>query len=315
RWMHFQAISEHIRTLWRHRWLQNLREKIRHRAFHVVVDAVNAAGSFILPQLLQHLYCRVTLLHANGSGIFPHSPEPLPQHLQELATSVQRYSADIGIGVDPDADRLVLVDESGKCLWEELTIALAAQTVLEHAHQACANRYNPVVVVNYSTSSVIDDIAQAYRAQVLRSPVGEANVVRRLQESLGVIGGEGSGGVILPHIHYGRDALVGTVLVLGLMAHCQKRLSELVTALPRPIMRKHVLAQPQSVSTLLEQVFAYIAQHAEEIRRDDGLYARFGKSWFHLRPSNTEPVVRFIVEAPTQKEVEQLEAMILPLLR
>mgnify|MGYP001773463809 CR=1 FL=1 len=315
RWMHAQAIEEHLRSLWRPRWLRQLGTRILGEGFSVVLDTVNASGSFILPRLLQHLRCRVVLLAADGSGIFPHPPEPLPDHLGELAAWVRRTGADLGIATDPDADRLVLVDETGTCLREELTIALAAQAVLEHCPQACGREYQPVVVVNYSTSSTVDAIARLYGARVLRSPVGEANVVRLLRETRGVIGGEGSGGVILPHVHYGRDAMVGTVLILGLLARTQKRLSELAAALPQPVMRKHVLPRPEPFSPLLERLVPQITAHASEIRRDDGLYARVGNGWFHLRASNTEPVIRFIVEAPTQAELERLEAMVLPLLQ
>lgn len=315
RWMHAQAVTEHLRSLWRPRWLRQRAEWIAQEGFHIVVDAVNASASSILPQLLQQLRCRVTLLHADGSGVFPHPPEPLPEHLQELAAWVRRTGADLGIATDPDADRLVLVDETGKCLWEELTIALATQAVLEHREHACGNVYHPVVVVNYSTSSVVDAVARLYGARVVRSPVGEVNVVRLLREMRGVIGGEGSGGVILPHVHYGRDALVGTVLILDLLARTQKRLSELAAALPHPIMRKHVFSRPESLTPLLEQLSRHLAAQAVELRRDDGLYARIGAGWFHLRASNTEPILRFIVEAPTQAEVEQLEALVFPLLQ
>jgi phosphomannomutase len=314
RWMHHQAIAEHLRSLFRPGWLRSLADAVAYERFHVVVDAVNASASFVLPSLLQQLRCRVTLLHADGSGVFPHPPEPLPQHLHELSQWVHRYRADIGIAVDPDADRLVLVDETGQCLWEELTIVLAAQAVLEHKRRACGKTYEPTVVVNYSTTSAVDTVAQRYGAQVLRAPVGEANVVRRLQESRGVVGGEGSGGVILPHVHYGRDALVGSLLVLGLLALRQRRLSELVAELPHPVMRKYRLEQPRNFPTVLERIASQVTHQAREIRRDDGLYVRLGNGWFHLRASNTEPIVRLIVEAPEQAELEQLEALVLPLL-
>ncbi|MCS7176369.1 MAG: hypothetical protein NZ960_01895 [Candidatus Kapabacteria bacterium] len=312
RWLHERAIWEHIQSLERPRWLRRLSEMIAHEHFHVVVDAVNASGSFLLPPFLQHLRCRITLLHADGSGVFPHPPEPLPQHLQELSEWVRRTGADIGIAVDPDGDRLVLVDETGTCLWEELTIALAVQAVLEQKEQACGRQYEPTVVVNYSTTSVVEAIAQQYGTNVLRSPVGELNVVQALRRARGVIGGEGSGGVILPHVHYGRDALVGCMLILGLMARSQRRLSELATALPRPIMHKYALTHPEPASAVIERIAASIVNQAKEVRRDDGLYARFGRGWFHLRPSNTEPIIRFVVEAPTHGELEQLEALVLP---
>ncbi len=313
--MHFQAISEHLQSLWRPRWLRSLADTIAQEGFHVVVDAVNASGSTIVPLLLQQLRCRVTLLHADGSGIFPHTPEPLPQHLQELAHSVKQYQADIGIAVDPDADRLVLVDERGQCLWEELTIVLATQAVWLHCLRACGRQYQRIAVVNYSTTSAVDAVARTYGARVLRAPVGEVHVVRLLQHVRGVIGGEGSGGVIVPHVHYGRDALAGIVLILGLMAQQQKPLSELAAAIPQPIMHKYAFPAPESAPELLEQIFGYVAPYAEELNRADGLYARLGSAWFHLRPSNTEPLLRLIVEAPTRAELERLEALVLPFLR
>lgn len=315
RWMHFQAISEHLHSLWRPRWLRQLRDTIAQAGFHIVVDTVNAAGSTIVPLLLQQLRCRITLLHADGSGIFPHAPEPLPQHLHELTDCVRQYRADIGVAVDPDADRLVVVDETGQCLWEELTIVLATQAIWEHRQSACGSRYQPLAVVNYSTTSAVDAVAQTYGARVLRAPVGEVHVVRLLQQASGVIGGEGSGGVILPHVHYGRDALVGIVLILGLMAQQRKPLSELAAAVPRPVMHKHAFPAPASVPELLERVSGHVAPYAKELHRADGLYARLGNAWFHLRPSNTEPLLRLILEAPTRTELEQLEALIWPFLR
>jgi len=312
--MHFQAITQHLHSLWKPQWLRHLGDAIAQEGFSIVVDAVNASGSTILPLLFQQLRCRLTLLHADGSGIFPHPPEPIPDHLQELAHWVRHYNADVGIAVDPDADRLVLVDETGQCLWEELTITLSTQAVWEHWRQACGRRYERLAVVNYSTTSAVDAVARAYGANVLRSPVGEANVVRLLKQARGVIGGEGSGGVILPHLHYGRDALAGIVLILGLMAQKQKRLSELVAEIPQPVMRKYTLPSPESFPELLEHISHSLAPYAEELRRDDGLYARIGNGWFHLRASNTEPIVRLIIEASTQAEVEQIETTLRPFL-
>jgi phosphomannomutase len=315
RWMQPQAVEAHLQSLRRPAWLRSLWEAIAQARLHVVVDAVNASASYILPLLLQRLGCRVTTLFADGSGQFLRVPEPLPEHLGELSEWVRRCRADVGIAVDPDADRLVLVDERGECVWEEYTIALAAWSVLEHLSAACGRLYEPVVVVNYSTSSAVESVVQAAGAHLVRAPVGELNVVQALKQWRGVLGGEGSGGVIVPHCHYGRDSLAGTVLILGLLARQGKPLSEVVAQLPRPAMRKHKLPRPAELDSVLRRLEGHLRKAARELRRDDGLYVRFDTGWVHIRASNTEPVLRFIAEAATVQQVEQLERLVLPLLQ
>ena len=270
----------------------DLLRKIRSRSFTVVVDAVNASGSRAIPALLEMLGCTAIPLFCDASGIFPHTPEPLPDNLTVLASAVRRYNADLGIAVDPDADRLVLADETGTVINEELTIALAARAVF-----ACglSGDYAPVCVVNYSTSRVVDEAVRPFGATVRRAPVGEINVVRAMQRHRAAIGGEGSGGVIVPACHYGRDSLVGTALVLALLAHTGYALHELTAGMPKFSMSKSKFP----LSGELEQVFVRLKHEfsGANFVQEDGLYFDFGRQWLHIRASNTEPIVRAIAES------------------
>ncbi len=275
---------------------------IRIRKYKVVVDAVNAGGSVAVPQLLEMLGCTVVRLFCDGTGEFPHTPEPLPQNLTALAGAVRIHNADIGIAVDPDADRLVLVNERGDTISEEKTIVLAAQTVLESIDML--PEYSRSIAINLSTSRMIEDLAHEYGVTVNRTPVGEVNVVRNLQAHNGIFGGEGSGGVILPACHYGRDSLVGIALVLKLMASGNRKLSELSDALPSYEMLKTKI----NFSGDFEEFSGKLQVSFPEstVTLGDGVRFDIGKSWVHIRSSNTEPIVRIIAEAATAGEAELL---------
>ncbi len=277
-------------------------DAIRKRKYKVVVDAVNASGSVAVPQLLENLGCKVVRLYCDSSGEFPHTPEPLPQNLTALAEAVKVHKADLGIAVDPDADRLVLVNEKGENISEEKTIVLAAQAVLESID--ILPEYSRTIAINLSTSRMIEDLASEYGVTVNRTPVGEVNVVRNLQKSNGIFGGEGSGGVILPACHYGRDSLVGIALLLKLMASGSRKLSELEGALPRYEMLKTKInfsGDFEEFSAKLQSSFTEAALTA-----GDGVRFDIGKSWVHIRSSNTEPIVRIIAEAATVLEAQAL---------
>ena len=202
-------------------------KKIRNRKFKVVVDAVNSSGSVIVPELLERLGCKVVRLFCDGSGKFPHTPEPIPENLKLLSKAVLKHKADIGISVDPDADRLVLITDKGVPFSEENTITTAANFVLKNTKSSKKS-----VTVNLSTTRSVDDIADLNGAKVFRSPVGEINVVKEMKKNKSVIGGEGSGGVIYPELHYGRDSLAGIVLVLNEIADSGQKLSEYKNKLP-----------------------------------------------------------------------------------
>ncbi len=275
---------------------------LRERRFRVVVDAVNASGSEIVPSLLERCGCDVVRLHCDATGLFPHTPEPLPENLTGLAAAVATHGADFGIAVDPDADRLVLIDERGSAIGEEYTITLAADFVLgfERARHPDAEL---LAVVNLSTTRAVEDVAERHGARVERTPVGEINVARAMKANGAVIGGEGSGGVILPALHYGRDSIAGIVITLSALLHSGQTLSRMRAELPayHIVKRRLPLAAGVSAADTLHRVAASNAGRAA-IRTDDGVKLDFERSWVHLRASNTEPIVRVIAEAPTQAE-------------
>ncbi len=278
-------------------------EAIRAKRFRVVVDAVNCSGSAAIPALLAHFSCEVIPLYCDGSGVFPHTPEPLPENLGSLAQAVAAHRADLGIAVDPDADRLVLIDETGKPIGEENTVVLAVLSVLSNAALFGADT-TPSVAVNLSTTRAVEDIAARFGATVHRTPVGEINVVKAMLEHRSVVGGEGSGGVILPGCHAGRDSLVGTALVLTVLAQQGLPLSALVDTLPKYTIVKRKKAFQGETAHLFDKVQSENAD--ADCTRADGLKLSFDHSWVHLRASNTEPIVRIIAEAPTPEQAEAL---------
>ncbi|MCB2203817.1 phosphoglucosamine mutase [bacterium] len=279
-------------------------EAIRARHFRVAVDAVNASGSIVVPRLLELLGCDVIPVACDGSGVFPHTPEPLPQNLVSLGEAVREHHADLGIAVDPDADRLVLFTENGEPFGEEYSVTTAVYSVLSSMQ---ADEGVPAVAVNLSTTRAVDDVAELFGARVLRSPVGEINVVRRMREHNAIVGGEGSGGVILPTVHAGRDSLVGTALVLHALAKHEGPASAFRATLPHYEIRKFKYStaglDTEAVLGAARESYA-----AERINSEDGVRVDFAEGWVHLRASNTEPIMRIIAEAPTAEKAEQLAA-------
>ena len=269
----------------------------------VVVDAVNASGSQIVPDLLRSFGYDVVALHCDGSGVFPHTPEPVPENLGSLAEAVREHNAAFGVAVDPDADRLVLIDETGSPIGEERTIALAAQSV--YASGAAGP-----VVVNYSTSRMVDDVAAHYGAASYRAAVGEINVVNRMREVHAVIGGEGSGGVIYPACHMGRDSIVGLGLITSLLRKRDQTLKQAVDALPRfgMVKSKIALDDRAAVPAALERVATSL--HDAVVTREDGVHASWPDKWVHVRASNTEPIMRVIAEAADEAAASSLVASI-----
>jgi phosphomannomutase len=265
----------------------------------VVVDAVNCSGSFIVPQLLEQMGYRVVRLYADGSGVFPHIPEPLAENLADLGRSVIEHGAAFGVAVDPDADRLVLFDHQGQAIGEERTVALAARAVYSAGHLGPA-------VVNFSTSRMIDDVALEFAQHVERSPVGEINVVRHMQRIGAVIGGEGSGGVIYPACHAGRDSIVGLALISAMLRRTGMGLADACRLIPSRVMIKNKfdLASRQELQSILDRVVSAFADHVGST--DDGIYLQWADAWVHVRGSNTEPIMRVIAEAPSNEEAKGL---------
>ena len=280
------------------------REQIRKRGVKVVVDCVNAAGGIIVPKLLREFGCNVVEMNCDVSGIFSHTPEPIPENLGDLAKRVVAEKADVGIAVDPDVDRLVFIDEQGKPFVEEYTIASVVKFVLGAEKQL--GRKNHTVVVNLSTTRAVDDIAAEYGAKVVRTPVGEINVASKMKELHSVIGGEGSGGVILPEVHYGRDAVVGIGLFLQLLVDFGGKTSDLKSSLPQYTIVKDKIElgslKPDVILHALHEKYS----KSEKTNMDDGLKIDFASSWVHLRKSNTEPIIRVIAEAQSHEEAAAL---------
>jgi phosphomannomutase len=252
-----------------------------------------------MPQLLEALGCEVFGIGMEPDGRFPRDPEPTAANLADLGRAVLSSGADLGLAVDPDVDRLSLVDAQGVPLGEDLTLALASAVVLRR-------RVGPVVT-NLSTSQVVEDVARSFDAPVVRAPVGEINVARRMQEVAAVIGGEGNGGVILPDLHFTRDAPLGAALILQHLLDQGIGLREAAGAWPEYVIEKRKVSFPREA---LAGAYEALAGDFSPPERDrtDGLRMAWPEErvWLHVRPSGTEPVVRLISEAPTAREAGAL---------
>lgn len=286
-------------------------EAIRNRGFRVALDACNGAGLEIATRLLAALGASVRTIHADPALAFERPPEPLPHHLSALSEAVRESGADIGFALDPDADRLAIVDETGRPIGEERTVTLAIDYVL---------RTEPgPAVVNLSTSRAVEGAAARRGAEVLRTAIGEAHVVARMEESGARIGGEGNGGVIFPRVHPGRDAASGIGLVLALMAAdpAGRPLSALNAEIPDYAMVKDKIDLPDRalVAPALARLKAEAAALARAVGapapaldETDGLKLVFPDRWLHVRASGTEPIVRLFAEAPEPAQAEALVA-------
>jgi phosphomannomutase len=280
-------------------------DEIRKRKFKVVIDCVNGAGAFFLPDYLREFGCEIIEMNCEKTGIFPRNPEPLPENLTDTMKKVKETNADLGIVVDPDVDRLVLITEKGEPFGEENTIVQVVKFIL--------SRKKGNVVVNLSTTRGVDDAASEAGCGVFRSPVGEANVVKKMKEVRAVIGGEGSGGVIYPELHYGRDALVGIALTLQHLTDFSKSISELKKSLPEyHIVKKRI--ELNNINT--DDILAALTNKykSEKINTDDGLRIDFEDHWVHFRKSNTEPIIRIITEAKDKVKAEELSVGYLDLI-
>jgi phosphomannomutase len=274
---------------------------IRTKRFHVALDCVRGAGAVAIPPLLERLGCRVSGINLEPDGRFPRAPEPVPENLGELGALVRQQGAAIGLAVDPDVDRLALVDEHGAAIGEDYTLAFAVRAVLDRRTTAAET---PTVVANLSTSLVVEDAARAAGARFVRAPVGEANVARTIRDEGAVIGGEGNGGVMLPALHIGRDAPLGVALILHLLATSGVTVSQLVESSPRYTIVKAKGPRGPELRPLYDRLRARFADAGTDER--DGLRLSWRDRWLHVRPSGTEPIVRLIAEAPTPADAEAL---------
>jgi len=274
-------------------------EGIRKRKFTVALDAVRGAGGPPMRELLERLGCEVAGINLETDGRFPRAPEPVPENLGGLSTLVKRAGAALGIAVDPDVDRLAIIDETGEPIGEDYTLAFAIRAAMGGKGGKGGKR---IVVCNLSTSLVVEDAARECGAEVVRTPVGEVHVARAILRLTAVIGGEGNGGVMYPALHAGRDAPVAAALLLTLLARDGRRVSELVAAAPRyAIVKAKVERGTRNAEGGLEDVYAALRRRFPEASADtqDGLRLAWRDRWLHVRPSNTEPIIRLIAEAPT----------------
>ncbi len=291
---YFEAIEQHIQAI------LNLQiidvDKIKKRRFRILLDCVNGAGVYSVPKLLNHFGCEVIEFNCEKSGIFPRLPEPLPENLIETMNMVKNSKVDLGIVVDPDVDRLVLLTETGEPFGEENTIAQCVGYVL--------SKVQGNVAINLSTTRAVEDIAKSYGCNVFRSPVGEANVVKKMKEVNAVIGGEGSGGIIFPALHYGRDALVGIALTLQNLTENNLSISQLKSSIPEYFISKRKIELSISPDEIINKLIDKYSK--ENINTEDGLRIDFEDYWVHLRKSNTEPIIRIIVEAKSKDLAESI---------
>lgn len=272
---------------------------IKAAQFTVAVDAVNSTGGLFVPALLDALGVKtVYRLYCDPTGEFPHNPEPLPEHLKDLAALIVEQGADLGISVDPDVDRLALVCEDGRMFGEEYTLVAVSDYVLTHTPGN--------TVSNLSSTRALRDVTEKRGGEYTASAVGEVNVVNAMKATNAVIGGEGNGGVIYPASHYGRDALVGIGLFLTHLAKSRKSASQLRASYPSYFMAKKKVALEAGIDVdrLLVQMADLYAH--ENITTSDGMKIDFADRWVHLRKSNTEPIIRIYTEAPDQAAANAL---------
>ncbi|MFH0883927.1 MAG: phosphoglucosamine mutase [bacterium] len=272
---------------------------IRRRQFRVAVDCINSVGNLIMPNLLHELGCDVRKINGDLTGEFGREAEPLPQNLTDLSDLVSNEGMDIGLALDPDGDRLAIINEQGQPIGEEMTLALAVRHVLDHEPGP--------VVINLSTSRAVEDICKQAGVECHRTPVGEAHVAEKMREIGALIGGEGNGGVMLSSVHANRDAMVGTALVLTMLAESGEPLSVLVSRLPQYVMIKRRAPLPKKMSrTALGKAMKSAFGRGAKIDNRDGVRVDLEEGWAHIRPSNTEPIVRIFAEAHDRKTAQEL---------
>lgn len=282
------ALQKHIDTIINHPLVDV--SSIKKKKYKVVVDAINSTGAIAMPALLKALGVKdVVVLNEEMNGKFAHNPEPLPQHLNELCNEVKKQEAHLGIAVDPDVDRLCFVCEDGTLFGEEYTLVAVADYVLQNTPGN--------TVSNMSSTRALKDITLKHGGIYYPSAVGEVNVVNKMKEVNAVIGGEGNGGIIVPELHYGRDALIGVALFLSYLAKNGKSTRQLRNQYPDYFMSKNKIELDKNID--LKKIFSDIQRKYKNnpINTEDGLKIEFDNDWVHLRTSNTEPIIRIYAES------------------
>lgn len=293
----YSFVDEHINKILELKYVDT--KAIAKANFKVAIDCVNSVGGIALPRLLNALGVnQVIELYTDPTGDFPHNPEPLPEHLHEISKVIKEQKADVGFVVDPDVDRLAIVNEDGTMFGEEYTLVSVSDYVLSF------NAGN--TVSNLSSTAALRDVTHKYGKEYFASAVGEVNVVTKMKEVNAIIGGEGNGGVILPELHYGRDALVGIAIFLTQLAHSGKKCSELRATYPNYFISKNKIELKAGMNP--DDVLAkMLSQHQHlKVNTADGLRIDFEDGWVHMRKSNTEPIIRIYAESSSTEKANEL---------
>lgn len=299
------ALDDHINLILSQNFIN--KNNIASKSIAVAVDGINSVGGVAIPKFLESLGIKkIKKINCNPDGNFNHNPEPLPENITDLCSEVKRGKYQLGIVVDPDADRLVLVDERGEPFGEEYTLVAAAEYLLSKNHGAST-------CSNLSSTLALKNITEKYGGKYFSSAVGEINVVQVMKEKKCLIGGEGNGGVIYPMTHYGRDSLIGIGLIISLLVERNISLSELKKELPEYNIFKTKLIYKGEISSIISDVKKLYDESL--IDTTDGVKINFSNSWIHIRKSNTEPVIRIISEASSMLEAEKICKEIMSKLR
>ncbi len=299
-------LNKHIKMVCEHPLVN--REAIAAANFHVALDAVNSTGGLFIPPLLEALGVhKIEKLYCEPTGEFPHNPEPLPENLTELSKKVVVNGCNLGIAVDPDVDRLAFVNENGEMFGEEYTLVAVADYVLSKVHGNS--------VSNLSSTRALRDVTEKHGGQYAASAVGEVNVVELMKATRAVIGGEGNGGIIVPDLHYGRDALIGIALFLSHLATTGKLMSELRASYPAYHMSKNKIELTPGID--VDVILKKVAENYvnDKVNLVDGVKIDFPREWVHLRKSNTEPIIRIYAESTSEIQASQLAETIISEIR
>jgi len=291
------ALAMHIGSILNHPLVDST--AIKKAKFRIVVDAINSCGAIAVPELLKALGVKeVTVINEDINGKFAHNPEPLPEHLSALSAEVMRQNASLGIAVDPDVDRLCFVCEDGSMFGEEYTLVAVADYVL--------SKRKGNTVSNLSSTRALKDITLKHGGEYFPSRVGEVNVVNKMKEVNAVIGGEGNGGIIVPDLHYGRDALIGIGLFLSHLAHGKKSIKQLRNGYPGYFISKNKISLQNGMdaAAIFEQLKEKYRN--QPMNTEDGLKIEFDNDWVHLRTSNTEPIIRIYAESNFETTAENI---------
>ncbi len=295
-------IQKHIDAILQHPLVDV--DAIKAKKFHIVLDAVNSTGAISVPPLLEALGVNdITVINEEVTGNFAHNPEPLPENLTELCNTVEKKNAHLGIAVDPDVDRLCFVCDDGSLFGEEYTLVAVADYVLSN------KKGN--TVSNMSSTRALRDVTEKHGGEYTPSAVGEVNVVKKMKAVNAVIGGEGNGGIIVPEMHYGRDALIGIALFLTHLAKSDKSIKALRNTYPSYFISKNKISLSEDID--LNSIFEKIKDKYKNqpINTEDGVKIEFDKDWVHLRPSNTEPIIRIYAESGSETTSENIAKRIM----